>query len=177
MSEINNEIWKDVKGYPNYMVSNLGNVKSLNYNRSGKEQILKPIPNTFGYLQVGLCKNGKPKFYKVHRLVAEAFIPNPNNKPCIDHINTNRTDNRVDNLRWCTYRENNNNPISKKKKIGKLNYKSKPIIQLSLNGDFIKKWDCAWEVERDLGYSQSNISMCCNGKLKSAYKFKWCFAS
>lgn len=182
------EIWKDIDGYIGlYQVSNLGRVKSLNYNKTNKEQILKPNPNTFGYPSVVLWKNRKYKAYSVHRLVAQAFIPNPHNKPFIDHINTIRTDNRVDNLRWCTYRENSNNPISKEKKrgelnpmygkYGKLNHRSKPIIQLTLNNDFIKMWDSLRDIERELGFNSGNISQCCNGKRNTANGYKWCFAS
>ena len=104
------EIWKPIKDYEGlYEVSNLGRVKSLNYRGTGKEKILKNIENSKGYFQVGLVKFGKQKVFKVHRLVAEAFIPNPENKPCIDHINTVKSDNRVENLRWVTYKENSNN--------------------------------------------------------------------
>ena len=111
------EIWKPIKGYEGlYEISNLGRVKSLNYNRTGKEEILKNAECSNGYLTVGLTKNGKQKLFKIHRLVAEAFIPNPENKPCIDHINTIKNDNRVENLRWVTNEENNNNPLTKKKR-------------------------------------------------------------
>ena len=113
------EIWKDIKGYEGlYQVSNLGRVKSLerydSYNRKVDEKILKTKEN-LGYIYVNLHKNGIQKGYKVHRLVAEAFIPNPDNKPCVDHINTIKDDNRVDNLRWVTYEENMNNPATKEK--------------------------------------------------------------
>ena len=104
------EIWKPIKEFEGYYeVSNIGRVRSLNYKRTGKEKILKNIEDYKGYLEVGLTKNGKRKQFKVHRLVAEAFIPNPENKPCIDHINTVKSDNRVENLRWVTYKENSNN--------------------------------------------------------------------
>ena len=106
------EIWKDVKNYEGlYEVSNLGRVKSLNYNRTRKEKILKS-GYVCGYCKVVLCKYGKMKHFLVHRLVAEAFIDNSNNKPCIDHIDGNPMNNRVENLRWCTQRENCNNPIT-----------------------------------------------------------------
>lgn len=104
------EIWKDIEGYEGlYQVSNLGRVKNVKRNRvtygmKGDKD---------GYLRIGLSKDGILKTYKVHRLVAMAFIPNPDNKPFIDHINTVKDDNRVQNLRWCTSKENNNNPITK----------------------------------------------------------------
>ena len=106
------EIWVDIKGYEGlYQVSNQGRVKRLYKN--GKIRILKPSLDNNGYLYVTLSKNNKPKIFKLHRLIAINFIPNPENKPCIDHINTIRTDNRVENLRWVTKKENSNNPLSK----------------------------------------------------------------
>jgi hypothetical protein len=119
------EIWKDIpeyKGY--YQVSNLGRVKGLKYTfwatrqfRTLPERILKPNKNKSGYYYVVLHKNRKGKTWKVHRLVALAFIPNPDNKPCVDHIDTNTTNNNVENLRWCTHKENINNPLTKQKLI------------------------------------------------------------
>ena len=110
------EIWKPIKDFEGYYeVSSLGRVKSLNYRGTGKEKVLKNIEEYKGYLIVNLTKNGKQKSFYVHRLVAEAFIPNPDNLPCIDHINTIKNDNRVENLRWVTYKENNNNQLTKKK--------------------------------------------------------------
>lgn len=116
------EEWKDIKGYEGkYQVSNLGRVRSLDreYNNHGtmvpiKGKVLS-FNNCRGYSLVTLCKDSKCYKAKVHRLVAEAFIPNPDNKPCIDHINIDRADNRVENLRWCTGEENMNNPITKSK--------------------------------------------------------------
>lgn len=118
------EEWKDIEGYEGlYQVSNEGRVKSLDRyvdNFWGTKQfvrgrILKETTDKDGYLMVYLCKDGKPKGRKVHRLVAEAFIPNTENKPQIDHINTVRDDNRVENLRWVSCKENSNNPLSRKR--------------------------------------------------------------
>lgn len=95
------EQWRDIEGYEGlYQVSDMGNVKSLISNRN-----LKPYINGSGYLQVELCKDGVHKSFRVHRLVAQAFIPNPENKPTVDHINTIKTDNIVSNLRWATQKE------------------------------------------------------------------------
>lgn len=129
MSE-NVEIWKPVVGYEDcYMVSSFGRVKSakrkIKHPLSGeiniKERILKQHVLSSGYLAPSpLSKNGETKTIYTHKLVAEAFIPNPENKPCIDHINTIRTDNRAENLRWVTYKENSNNPLTIKK-LSKIN--------------------------------------------------------
>ena len=103
------EMWKDIPGYERlYQVSNLGNVRSLNYNRTGEIKLLKQSTNKHEYKLVSLCKNGKTKTCKVHRLVAIAFIPNPNNLPIINHKDEDKTNNNVNNLEWCTYEYNVN---------------------------------------------------------------------
>ncbi len=114
------EIWKDVvvdkeeknKYKGKYQVSNLGNIKSLSYNHSGKERILKPYKKESGYLYIDLFAKGKRKTYRVSRLVALAFIDNPEGKREVDHINTIKDDNRVENLRWVTRKENMANPLT-----------------------------------------------------------------
>lgn len=109
------EIWKPVVGYEGkYEVSNKGNIRSLSYMRTGNPKLLK-FKEHNGYLSATLFLNGKRKILFVHRVVAEAFIPNVEQKPCIDHINTIRNDNRVENLRWVTYSENLHNPITYEK--------------------------------------------------------------
>ena len=111
------EEWRDIKGYEGlYQISNLGRVKSLNRviiysdgrNYFYKEKILKLRKDTIGYLYAHLCKNNVSKYYSVHRLVAEAFLENPNNYPCINHKDENKEKNNVNNLEWCTYLYNNN---------------------------------------------------------------------
>lgn len=106
------EIWKDIKGYEGeYQISNLGRVKTLKkqIGRKEAEKIMKPSTTYQGYSRITLIKDKKPKMYAVHRLVAEAFIPNTENKPIVDHINGERGDNRVENLRWTTFSENSKN--------------------------------------------------------------------
>lgn len=101
------EEWRDIEGYPNYRVSNLGRVKSLNYNHTGKEKVLKAGTNK-GYLRVVLCKNGKKKRFQVHRIVAMAFLPNLHNYPQVNHMDENPLNNCVENLEWCTAQYNSN---------------------------------------------------------------------
>ena len=106
------EVWKEIKGYEGlYEVSSEGRVRS-----TGKKKGIMRPGTSKGYLKVGLTKDGSRKMYRVHRLVAFAFIPNPDNKPEIDHINGDRKDNRVENLRWMTHKENNNNPVTLEKR-------------------------------------------------------------
>lgn len=163
----------------------MGRVKSLNYNNTGGEKIRKQFKNRYGYFFVSLFKNSKHKTFTVHRLVATAFIPNPDNKPQIDHINTIKDDNRVENLKWCTQKENNNNPISRKRylanaptagKFGKDNFNSKAVCQYSLDGKFIRKFDCTMDVQRELGIASQNISACCLGKYKTSHGYVWQYA-
>lgn len=174
----------DGKENPRYKVSRDGRIICLNWKRMGKPRLCKLTANGQGYLMVGI--DGVLK--RVHRIVAETFIPNPEFKPCIDHINTVRTDNRVENLRWVTQRENCNNPLSRKNmsenapklmldKFGAEHNRSIQIVQLSLDRKFIKKWDAAMEVQRELGIKQGNISSCCRGRLKQTGGFRWMFYS
>lgn len=168
------EEWKDIEGYEGlYQISNQGRVKSLNYNHTGKEKILKYGKRPNGYLKTTLIKNGIRKDIYIHRLVAQTFIPNPDDKPCVDHIDTNPLNNKSENLRWCTQKENLNNPLSIEKIKGINNYNAKPILQFTLNGEFIRRWDCVMDASRELGCSHGNISSCCNGSRNKSYGYKW----
>lgn len=157
------EIWKDIKGYEGiYQVSNLGRVKS-------KRCILRP-GNNKGYMTVALSNYGKVKYFQVHRLVAQAFIPNPNNLPEVNHRDEKSTNNKVDNLEWCTPSYNNSyNGLAKKKGL----LKRIPIVQFSLDGKFIREWSCAGDVEKELGINHRAIYQCCKGRTKSSGGFKW----
>ena len=169
------EIWKPIMGYEGvYEVSNLGRVKSYCKGKNGV--ILKGSKHNFGYIKVSLM--GKQVL--VHRLVAEAFILNPDNKPCIDHINGITSDNRVENLRWCTQKENLNNPIftkrssvSHKGKYGTQSSNHKAIIQFELNGELVRKWECAIDAQKEIGVCRKAISAVLRGKCKTAGGFLW----
>jgi len=98
------EVWKDIKGYEDlYQISNLGRVKSIRNNIIKKPSVLPK-----GYLQICLNKKGKSKYVSIHRLVAQAFIPNQNNLPCVNHKDCNPQNNNVSNLEWISYKDNNN---------------------------------------------------------------------
>ena len=164
------ENWKDIKGYEGlYQISDQGNVFSVRSNK-----ILKLGLKSGGYKKVNLSKNGLTKTYTIHRLVAEAFIPNPNNLPCINHKDERLSNNCVDNLEWCTVSYNinygtRNNRVSKKLTNGE---RSISIKQLSLDGIIIAIWPNAYEAKRN-GYSQSAINECCQGKRKTHKGYKW----
>lgn len=156
----------DIKGFETYQITDDGRVWSKISNKW-----LKPSMNDRGYLVVTLIKEKNKYRTKVHRLVAEAFIPNPYNKPCIDHINTIRNDNNKDNLRWCTPEENSNNILTKQKQ---KNAQCKKVVQYSMDEKIIKIWNSARECGIN-GFNYKNISDCCNGRAKTHRGFKWSF--
>ena len=158
------EIWRDIEGYEGlYQISNKGHVKSL-YKSS--ERILKSYDNGKGYLKVHLFKNTAFQSIYIHRLVAETFIPNLENKPEVNHKDENKLNNCVENLEWMTTKENSN--------YGTRNERiSRKILQYSKSGDFIREWSGAHGVERVLGIDNSSITKCCKGKRKSSGGFVW----
>lgn len=173
------EIWKEIKDYPNYMVSNLGRVKNLNYNHTGREKILKPKIDKDGYLLICLYKNGKQKFFRVHRLVYEAFYVEIPKGMQVNHINEIKTDNRLENLNLMTPKENINWGTRNERSIEKLiNGKtSKPVLQINkTTNEVIAEFPSINEVQRQLGYSKGNISNCCLGKSKTHKGFIWKYA-
>lgn len=196
-ADIPNEVWKPVIGWEGfYEVSNLGRAKSLaRTKRNGKgrvympERILKPFPNTQGYLCIDLRREGESHKKTLHRLIASAFIPNPDNKPCIDHIDTNRQNNTVDNLRWCTVLENRHNPISevkyskggmmgknhpekRKRKIRESQPHSRAVLQFTKEGELIAEYQSVNAAARAVGASQSNMTHACAGR-KSCSGYLW----
>jgi hypothetical protein len=167
-------MWKDISDYPNYMVNESGEIYSKVRKKLLKQQVTK-----FGYARVGLYKNNTMKLFAVHRIVAQAFIPNPNNLPQINHINENKLDNRVENLEWCTpsYNINHgsrNKIVSKKLTEYKNVTVAKHVQQINKDtGDIVKTWTSTREIERELGIPHSNIHACCTGKRKTRKGYIW----
>ena len=190
------EIWKPIEGYEGlYEVSTMGRIKRLYREilrrRMGllilQERILEPGKNK-GYPRLILKdRNHIGKNHSVHILVAKAFIPNPENKPCIDHINGDRSDNRVENLRWCTVAENNGYELARKHfsesktgtkngmygTRGKNSPSHKPVLQYDMDGNFIKKYYGIAEAQRETGVQFKNISKVCKGDRRHAGGYIW----
>ena len=183
------EIWKtavyDGEIYEGlYKVSNLGRILNLNYRNTGRAELMKPVDNGYGYFQVGLRKNGECKKCYVHRLIAETFLENPENKPEVNHkiegdegkkinmviFNEDGTINKEKTtIEWVT-REENNNYATRNERAAKA--MSKPVLQLSLSGELIREWESTMECERN-GFNHQHVAACCRGE-KPQYKgFRW----
>lgn len=173
------ETWKSIVGYEGlYEISNEGNVRSL-FQRSNrwKPGILKPQKDKDGYLQVKLCKDGKGKVMKVHRLVAQAFIPNPLNLETVNHKDENKQNNAVSNLEWLSMKDNlNYGTHNQRVAEANVNHpkKSKPV-QMSdkSTGELLATYPSAHEAKRVTGIAHSSICKCCLGKYKSAGGYIW----
>lgn len=169
------EIWKDIKGYEGrYMVSNYGNVKSLGNNKNRKEKILKPGVASNGYLQVYLRKDGKSKSFLVHRLVLMIFKPIENMENLeVNHINENKTNNRLDNLEWCD-RKYNMNYGTRTQRANQSNFI--PIVQLDVTtNEVVKVWESATKAEEKGGFRRGGIGACCRGERKTHKGYKWMY--
>lgn len=171
------EVWKDIESYEDiYQISNLGNVKRKYAN--GKTKIIKPYLNKCGYFYVCLCKYNKKKLFRVHKLVALAFIGNIPKNMEVNHINGIKTDNRVENLEYVSRGYNllhaYENGLEKRQYNNAK--KSKSVNQYDLNNNFIKTWESVNEIQRQLKYCKQNISQCCNKKINTAYGYRWTFA-
>ena len=173
------EIWKDILGYEGiYQVSNLGNVRCLVFrnNRYCINKIFnkKLAHDKKGYVRTTLTNNGVTKYFLVHRLVAQAFLDNPNNLPLVNHKDENPTNNNVNNLEWCTAKYNFEYS-NVAKRLAK--YKKKKINQYDLSGNFIKQWECMQDIQRYLNISKQCILYACKNKTKNTKGYIWRYAN
>lgn len=158
------EIWKDVVGAEEYyQISSIGRIRNKLTN-----QILKPSKSG-GYYHIELCYNIKRNAL-IHRLVAEAFIPNPFNLPCVNHIDENKLNNCIDNLEWCSYKYNT---TYGKAALGR----NSKVIQFDLQGNAMKIWDSMKEASEALGLCYQSISACCRNESKSCGGYAWTYAN
>lgn len=183
------EEWRDVVGYEGcYMVSSLGRILSLGrpiryyaYTKMLPPSLMSQRKWNSGYLSVTLKKNGKRECLSVHRMVAIAFVPNPNDYPCIDHRNDDKSDNRASNLQWCTHEFNNSKEHHRR--ASSVSRKGKPIpsiqtpiVQLSTNGDLVRVFPSMTDADNN-GFQHSAIHRVIHNKLKTHRGFKWMYLS
>lgn len=188
LKDLFNERWKHIKGYEMlYDISNYGRVKRIGvyrisnrYYKKGRYYPTKIMTSSIGkhgYCCVQLFNhNGLFKTIRVHRLVAQSFIPNLDNKPQVNHKDGNKLNNRVDNLEWCTNGENGKHAWDnnlRTKNFGKDNYISKKILQYTPDKKLIKEWNCIKDISRSLGYNYGYIIACCQRKYKLGHNFIW----
>lgn len=178
------EIWKDIEGYEGmYQVSNMGRVRALDRvkpNSGGqiaKGHILPQSDNGHGYRFVSLWKFNKGRRFYVHRLVASAFIPNPNNFPIINHKDEDKSNNRYENLEWCTQKYNINygNHMKRLKESYIANGNNRPIDVYDMKGTFLKTFDCSNEVCKEIGINRRGLYLACQGVTKSYKGYRFAF--
>ena len=174
------EVWKDIEGYEGkYQVSNLGRVKSVR-----KQAIINPIVTKVGYERVDLWNHCQRNQQSVHRLVAKAFIPNPDNKSVVNHIDENKRNNSAGNLEWVTESENARYGTAITRRNQTEGYKNRhfdsetmaminaiPILQYTKDGQLVREWESASECSRQTGITISNIREVCRGNRKTAKGF------
>lgn len=183
---------KDIQDWEDYTIDSKGNVFSKR-----KNKYLKPTVNKYGYCKVTLQKNKYKKIFSVHRLVAQAFIPNPQNKPQVNHIDSNRQNNNINNLEWVTSKENTQHTVKtnrfenmakvnskkmKENKIYLLGYEKanestkKKVNQYDKNNNFINQYNSISEASRKTNITITSISYACNEKRKTGGGYIWHFA-
>lgn len=176
------EVWKDIVGYEGYyQISNYGKVKSceryVNKSNGGKKYVGERIMKLFhcpgGYPEVLLTKNSKAKPKLIHRLVAEAFIDNPNNYPEVNHKDEDKDNNCVENLEWCTSKYNANYGTRNEKMSMAFR---KPIIQKDIHGNVIKRWDSIKQMHDESGMDMSSVISVCKGRKETHRGYKWEYA-
>lgn len=174
VKEVKMEIWKDIKDFNNYEINNYGVIRIKK-----NKKILKYYEDKDKYYTINLWGHGKSKHFRVSRLVAQTFIPNPNNLPVVNHKDENKQNNCVENLEWCTVAYNNaygtKGQRSGKKQKNKLRYTkaNKKVAQFDLKGDFIEKYKSIMTVAKKLNKDGTHIVDVCKGRRKTAYGYKW----
>ena len=179
---MNSEKWKPIKGYEGiYEISNKGRVKSLHRKVRMSEYSYMVFEEHFltgkrtksGYIQVSLSKEGKVRQFLLHRLVAEAFIPNPHNLEAVNHKDENKQNNNADNLEWCTAKHNVNHATGPERRAEK---RRKAVFQIADTGETIGTYNSIRQAAHATGVNESHISSCCRGKRRTAGGYMWKYA-
>lgn len=165
------EVWKTIDGYPFHSVSDMGRVRSV---INGRERILKPSQDKDGYMTVVLSRAGKRRCFRIHRLVAAAFIPNPGNLPLVNHKDETKNHNWAGNLEWCTHQYNTLYNGCAKRRAASFR---KPVIQITLDGEIVMEWESIADIAETLGYHAGNIIQVCQGKRNKAHGYLWEYAA